>query len=69
MKQLHNAVIKMKSKILPLLLLAQLVFAHEEENPPLLQGFVHWLGISEEAFAIGGAIIFLALYLLWKKLD
>ena len=56
----------MKLKILPLLLLAAEA-VHEEEGPPILQGFVHSLGIPEQAFVIGLTAVILVCYVLWKK--
>ena len=57
----------MKLKIVPLLFLAAAVAAHEEESPPILQGFVHSLGIPEQAFVIGLTAVILVCYVLWKR--
>lgn len=63
----------MKTKILLMLFAASqltaIAAAHEEENPPLLQGFVHWLGLSEDMFVLGGTAVILFLVWLWKKID
>jgi len=58
---------RIETKTLFLLLTESLALAHEEENPPILQGFVHWLGLSEELFIFGLTAIVLVAYLLWKS--
>ena len=57
----------MRSRIIIFLLLAAAAAAHEEESPPILQGFVHSLGIPEQAFVIGLTAVILVCYVLWKK--